>query len=186
MQVWTMRGLPDGFAPEGTGGGHPGTWLAPFVPSCDWLMRQMPSLGDAPAHRTSTTAGGTTTMTVIGIDAHKKTHTCVAVDSGGAKVAEETVATTSTGHAQALRWARKKFGTDVTWGVADVRSLTGLLERELLAAGQKVVRVPPHVMARNRGSTRAWGKSDPLDALAVARAVLRDPDLPAAFLGPPS
>src|SRR6478672_9921923 len=117
-------------------------------------------------------------MTVIGIDAHKKTHTCVAVDRGGAKVAEKTVAATSIGHAQALRWVRTRFGPDVTWGVEDVRSLTGLLERELLAAGQTVVRVPPHVMARNRGSGRAWGKSDPLDALAVARAVLRDPHLP--------
>ena len=125
-------------------------------------------------------------MTVIGIDAHKKSHTCVAVDRGGAKVAEKTVAATSIGHAQALRWVRNRFGTEVTWGVEDVRSLTGLLERELLAAGQKVVRVPPHLMARNHGSVRAWGKSDPLDALAVARAVLRDPNLPAAFLDPPS
>lgn len=45
------------------------------------------------------------TMTVVGIDAHKKSHTCVAVDSGGAKLAEKTVAATSVGHSQALRWA---------------------------------------------------------------------------------
>ena len=37
--------LPDGFTLEGTGGDHPGTWLAPFVPSFDWLMRQMPKPG---------------------------------------------------------------------------------------------------------------------------------------------
>jgi hypothetical protein len=41
-------------------------------------------------------------MTVIGIDAHKRSHTCVAVNDGGAKVAEKTVASTSAGHAQAL------------------------------------------------------------------------------------
>jgi hypothetical protein len=40
-----MRDLPDGFTLEGTGGDHPGTWLAPFVPSVDWLMRQMPKPG---------------------------------------------------------------------------------------------------------------------------------------------
>jgi len=120
-------------------------------------------------------------MTVIGIDAHKRSHTCVAVNDAGAKLAEKTVASTSAGHAQALRWAFTRFGTDLCWGVEDLRSMTGLLERELLAAGQKVVRVPPHVMARNRGSARAWGKSDSLDALAVARAVLREPNLAAAF-----
>jgi transposase len=123
-------------------------------------------------------------MTVIGIDAHKRSHTCVAVNDAGAKLAEKTVASTSAGHAQALRWALTRFGTDLSWGVEDLRSMTGLLERELLAAGQKVVRVPPHVMARNRGSARAWGKSDSLDALAVARAVLREPNLAAAFHDP--
>jgi transposase len=76
-------------------------------------------------------------VTVIGIDAHKKTHTCVAVDRGGAKVAEKTVAATSIGHAQALRWVRKRFGTEVTWGVEDVRSLTGLLERETVSGGSE-------------------------------------------------
>ena len=33
-------------------------------------------------------------MTVIGIDAHKRSHTCVAVNDAGAKVAEKTVAST--------------------------------------------------------------------------------------------
>jgi len=35
-------------------------------------------------------------------------------------------------------------------------------------------------MARTRASARTRGKSDPIDALAVARAVLREPDLPVA------
>jgi transposase len=50
----------------------------------------------------------------------------------------------------------------------------------LLDAGQRVVRVPPHLMARTRASARTRGKSDPIDALAVARAVLREPNLPVA------
>ena len=73
-------------------------------------------------------------MTVIGIDAHKRSHTCVAVNDAGAKVAEKTVASTSAGHAQALRWALTRFGTDLCWGVEDLRSMTGLLERELLTS----------------------------------------------------
>jgi transposase len=65
--------------------------------------------------------------------------------------------------------------------------VTGLLERELLAAGPwRVVRCPPHLMARSRVSARERGKSDPSDALAVARAVLRKPNLPVAFNDPVS
>ena len=48
------------------------------------------------------------------------------------------------------------------------------------AAGQQVVRVPPKLMAQARASARTRGKSDPIDALAVARAFLREPDLPVA------
>jgi transposase len=42
------------------------------------------------------------------------------------------------------------------------------------------VRVPPRMMAGARQAVRALGKSDPIDALAVARAALREPDLPSA------
>ena len=49
-----------------------------------------------------------------------------------------------------------------------------------MAADQKVVRVPPKLMALTRKSARTRGKSDPIDALAVARAYLREPDLPVA------
>jgi transposase len=121
-------------------------------------------------------------VTVIGIDAHKRSHTLVAVDDAGRKLAEKTVPTTSSGHADAIGWAIKGFGADVVWSIEDNRSVTHLLERDLLAAGPwKVVRCPPHLMARTRASGRKPGKSDPIDALAVARAALREPDLPVAF-----
>lgn len=53
-------------------------------------------------------------------------------------------------------------------------------ERDLLTLGQSVVRVPPKMMAEQRRIARTRGKSDPIDALAVARAALREPDLPVA------
>lgn len=56
------------------------------------------------------------------------------------------------------------------------------LERDLLAAGERIVRVLPKLMANCRSSARAYGKSAPIDALAVARAALREPDLPASSL----
>jgi transposase len=119
-------------------------------------------------------------VVVVGVDVHKATHTLVVVDAGGRKAGELTVTATSEGHLKALGWARRTFGSDLVWGVEDCRSLSSRLERDLLDAGQRVVRVPPHLMARTRASARSRGKSDAIDALAVARAVLREPDLPVA------
>ncbi len=119
-------------------------------------------------------------MVVVGVDAHKATHTLVGVDAVGRKLGELTVRATTDGHMKALGWARSVFGSDLVWGIEDCRNLSLRLERDLLDAGQRVVRVPPHLMARTRASARTRGKSDPIDALAVARAVLREPDLPVA------
>ena len=119
-------------------------------------------------------------MVVVGADVHKRTHTFVVVDEVGRKVGEKVVAATSCGHAEAVMWARERFGVEVVWGIEDCRHLSARLERDLLTAGQQVVRVPPKLMAQTRASARTRGKSDPIDALAVARAVLREPDLPVA------
>jgi transposase len=66
--------------------------------------------------------------------------------------------------------------------VEDCRHLSRRLERDLLTAGEVIVRVPTKMMAHARDAARSYGKSDPIDALAVARAALREPDLPAARL----
>src|SRR6201991_1947715 len=121
-----------------------------------------------------------TTMVVVGADVHKRTHTFVAVDEVGRKLGEKVVAATRLGHGQAVMWARERFGTDVVWAIEDCRHLSARLERDLMTANQKVVRVPPKLMAQVRASARTRGKSDPIDALAVARAFLREPDLPIA------
>ena len=54
------------------------------------------------------------------------------------------------------------------------------LERFLLRRGERVVRVPPKLMPGARKSARAFGKSDTIDALAIARAALAHADLPVA------
>ncbi|MFV9636883.1 IS110 family transposase [Mycobacterium neumannii] len=119
-------------------------------------------------------------MVIIGTDVHKRTHTFVAVDEVGRKLGEKVVPATTTGHLKAMAWAREQFGTDLMWGIEDCRNLSARLERDLLGAGQQVVRVAPKLMAHARASARTRGKSDPIDALAVAQAVLRHPDLPVA------
>jgi hypothetical protein len=101
-------------------------------------------------------------ITVIGIDAHKRSHTLVAIDDGGRKLAEKTVSTTSEGHAEAVGWAMERFGTAVKWSVEDNRSVTHHLERDLLAAATwAVVRCPPNLMARVRASSREVGNRTP-------------------------
>jgi hypothetical protein len=51
------------------------------------------------------------------------------------------------------------------------------LERRLVAAGEEIVRVPPKLTGAARRGGRTRGKSDPIDALAVARVALREPNL---------
>ncbi len=119
-------------------------------------------------------------MIVIGADVHKRKHTFVAVDEVGRRLGEKTVTATTAGHIAALMWAREQFGTDLKWGIEDCRNLSARLERDLLCADQQVVRVPTKLMAAVRKSARTRGKSDPIDAEAVARAVLREPELPIA------
>jgi transposase len=117
---------------------------------------------------------------VIGVDVHKRSHTFVAVDSVGRKIASHTASTTTVGHFAALHWARTTCDGSRLWGIEDLRNLASRLESDLLGAGEAVVRVPPTLTARQRASARSWGKSDPIDALAVARAVLCETDLPVA------
>jgi transposase len=123
-------------------------------------------------------------MVTVGVDAHKRTHTVVAVDGNGRKLGERTVGTSTADHLGLLRWAAQ-FSADRVWAVEDCRHLSRRLERDLLTAGERIVRVPPKMMAHIRDSARTVGKSDPIDALAVARAALREPDLPMARLDGP-
>jgi transposase len=123
-------------------------------------------------------------MIVIGADPHKKTHTLVAVDAAsGEQRSCETVATSTVGSERALRWARR-LGAERVWAIEDCRHVSGRLEAALITAGERVVRVAPRLMAGAREGGRGRGKSDPIDALAVARAAVREgiDRLPAAQL----
>lgn len=119
-------------------------------------------------------------MVVVGVDAHKRTHTLVAVDDAGRKVGEKTVAATPEGHLEAVEWAAR--WPEHRFALEDCRHVTRRLESDLLLAGEAVVRVPTRLMAGARRGGREQGKSDPIDALAVARAAQREADLPVARL----
>jgi len=119
---------------------------------------------------------------VIGVDPHKQSHTAAAAERlTGELRGERTVRARREGFEQLLAWARG-LGDERLFALEDCRHVSIGLERFLLARGERVVRVPPKLMAGVRRSARSRGKSDAIDALAVARAALREPKLPAARL----
>ena len=125
-------------------------------------------------------------MITIGIDPHKQTHTAAAIDAAtGELLAELTVASDRPGHERLIEWARSLASeAERRFALEDCRNINGRLERALLAAGERVVRVPPKLMGDLRRGAREFGKSDAIDATAVARAALREPDLPLATHDP--
>jgi transposase len=112
-------------------------------------------------------------MIVVGLDVHKQSVTAVAIDQAGRPIAETTVIV---GGDELLGWAAA-LSDQRLWAVEDCRQLTRWLERQLLELGEQLVRVPPKLTVPERRAGRTRGKSDPIDALAIARAALREPDL---------
>lgn len=124
-------------------------------------------------------------MVTLGVDCHKKSHTVVAVDEHGGVLRMRTIKATSAGHLEGLRFAEQ--WEERCWAVENVRSLSRRLEEDLLRAGEGVLHVSPQLMAGQRRSGRERGKSDAIDALNVARVLLREGgDLPIARLDGPS
>src|ERR687892_764017 len=113
-------------------------------------------------------------MIVIGADTHKGSHALAAVDEGSGRVrGQREIRADEPGHLAALRWARG-LDEERVWAIEDCRHVSGRLEQALIAAGERVVRVPPQRMGASRRAEREPGKSDQIDALAIARAVVKD------------
>jgi transposase len=126
-------------------------------------------------------------MIVLGADTHKSSHTIAAVDSAtGELLADKTVGVGVRGFAALLVWARG-LAAERVWALEDCRHVSGALERFLIARGERVVRISTRLMAGTRRSGRERGKSDQIDAIAVARAALavRIETLPTAALAGP-
>lgn len=125
-------------------------------------------------------------MITIGIDPHKDTHTAAAVDDATGQLRGElTIPGDTAGHERLLAWAHELAeGGGLRFALEDCRHVNGRLERFLLGAGEPVLRVGTRMTARERKGARTVGKSDAIDALAVARAALREPGLPAATHDP--
>jgi transposase len=113
-------------------------------------------------------------MIVLGADMHKSSHTIAAVAAPtGELLGDKTIQVGDRGFADALDWARD-LGAERVWALEDCRHVSGAFERFLLVSGERVVRVATRLMAGERRGARDRGKSDRIDALAVARAALRE------------
>src|SRR4051795_10020769 len=126
-------------------------------------------------------------MIVLGADMHKGSHTVAAVAAAtGEVLGEKTVAVSERGFVAVLDWARSLSGQRV-WALEDCRHVSGSFERFLLVSGERVIRVATRLMADARRGGRGRGKSDLIDAIAVARAALREglEALPTAQLAGP-
>jgi len=116
-------------------------------------------------------------MNAIGIDTHKATLAACVVDDLGGAVAERTFANDPPGHAALLGWIRT-IAPGARIGLEGSACFGAAAARSLLEAGETVCEVPPQLSHRERLRTRRAGKSDPGDALAIARVAAREPDLP--------
>src|SRR3954453_5336755 len=113
-------------------------------------------------------------MIVLGADMHKRSHTVAAVAASTAElVGDKTVQVGDGGFAAALDWA-SGLGDVRVWALEDCRHVSGAFERFLLVHGERVVRVAARLTAGEGRSGRDRGKSDRIDAIAVARAALRE------------
>jgi transposase len=119
---------------------------------------------------------GPSRMIVFGTDVHKDTHTAAAVNAGSGEVlADWTVPARRAGFERLLACARRVAADGQrVWAIEDCRHVSGGLERWLIKRGERVVRVPPRLMAGARAGGRERGKSDRIDAVAVARAAIRE------------
>jgi transposase len=110
-------------------------------------------------------------MVTIGVDPHKDSHQAVAVNELGSQLAEHACTAVVDGFGKLLGWGRG-LDPERVWVIEDCRHVSGPLERFLLDHGERVARLAPHLMAEARTHVGRRGKSDPIDALAVARAAL--------------
>ena len=116
----------------------------------------------------------------VGIDTHKAAHVLVAIDELGQTLGARTIANTPTGWAEALTWVRERRCDQVCWGVENSGSLGKGVAQFLVEQGEREVReITPHRTAQYRRRGRSQDKTDPADALAMARLLRAEcEDLP--------
>jgi transposase len=111
---------------------------------------------------------------MIGVDPHKGSHTAAAIDAAEVGLGQLRVRASDGQLEQLVGWAGQWPAR--IWAVENAGGLGYLLAQQLVAAGEKVLDVPPKLAARVRLlATGDTNKNDPNDARSVAVAALRSP-----------
>lgn len=117
-------------------------------------------------------------MVTIGVDAHKRIHVALAVDDAGHELGQWRGGNTPKGWLALQEWA-VSLGAPRQWGVEGAWSYGRGLAQQLVEAEETVYEINPRWTALRRRGARKPGKSDRLDAQAVALFVRQEaPDLP--------
>jgi transposase len=117
----------------------------------------------------------------IGVDSHLSTLAAAAIDPIGRVLDTGEFDNAPDGHRGFIEWRRQLSGT-VRIGIESSGNYGNGLARTLVAEGEDVYEVPPnlsHREARRRGR----GKSDAMDAVAIARVLAREETLPRPRVG---
>jgi transposase len=109
-------------------------------------------------------------MITIGVDAHKSVHQALALAETGAVLGNWRGANTPADWQRLLVWAASLPGPR-QWGIEGAWNYGRGLAQFLVAHGETVYEVNPRWTAERRRRARKPGKSDRLDAHAVARLV---------------
>ena len=109
-------------------------------------------------------------MITIGVDAHKRVHQALAIDDTGAVLGHRRGANTGDDWGHVLAWAKTLPGPR-QWGIEGAWNYGRGLAQFLVTHEEIVDEVNPRWTAERRRSARKPGKSDRLDAHAVAKLV---------------
>jgi transposase len=144
-------------------------------------VQRHPSLSCPPSRRCVPTLFGTSErddssiMTVSkrqitgGVDTHGKTHHAAAVDQTGRVLGDQQFPNTPAGYNALLAWLNS-LGQPTKVGIEGTGAYGAGLARHLTATGITLVEVD----RPDRTTRRTRGKSDPIDAIAAARAALSE------------
>lgn len=115
----------------------------------------------------------------VGIDPHKESFAAAGVNEQARVLADRQLQYNPKGFLELVNWAGG-LGEKIRFGIEGSGSYGAALARFLIEAGFEVCEVPPALAVRKRQRKRSQGKSDPVDAVAIAKVMVEEASLPTA------